>query len=142
MKACLSFADILGVGQPQVEEMQRIGDAFASPDLPGACEAFTRQVSIVEGVLVQSYGIAAAMARKADDLNEVAEIWSGMSRFCQSALSRLATLRLKYPYCGTPALYDKALDYKLACDKRYRGAMEELACQKTEFPQGLLPQMR
>ena len=33
-------------------------------------------------------------------------------------------------------------DYKLACDKRYSGAMEELACQKTEFPKGLLPEMK
>lgn len=142
MKTCLSFGDILGVGQPQLTEMKRIGDAYPSPDVPGACEAFTRQVSIVEGVMVQSYGIAAAMARRADDLNEVVEIWSAMSRFCQSALASLATLKHKYPYCGTPALYDKTLDYKLACDKRYRGAMEEMACQKAEFPKGLLPEMK
>ncbi|MGA2655941.1 MAG: hypothetical protein ABSH34_00310 [Verrucomicrobiota bacterium] len=142
MKACLNFGDILGVGRPQLEEMQRIGDAYASPDVPGACEAFTRQVRIVEGVLVQSYGIAAAMARKAVDLNEVAEIWTAMSLFCRSALASLTTLKHKYPYCGTPALYDMALDYKLACDKRYRGAMEELECQKMEFPKGLLPEMK
>lgn len=139
---CLSFGDILGVGQPQLQEMQRVGDAYASSEVPGACEAFTRQVSIVEGVMVQTYGIAAAMARKSDDLEEVAGIWSAMSRFCQSALASLATLKHKYPYCGTPALYDKVLDYKLACDKRFRGAMEELACQKTEFPKGLLPEMK
>lgn len=142
MKACLNFDDILEVGRPQIEEMQRIGDAYANPDVPGACEAFTRQVTIVEGVLVQSYGIAAAMARKADDLSEVAEIWSAMSSFCRSALTSLATLKNKYPYCGTPALYDKTLDYKLACDKRYRGAMEELECQKIQFPKGLLPEMK
>jgi len=142
MKACLNFGDILEVGQPQVQEMQRIGDAYESPDVPGACEAFTRQVRIVEGILVQTYGIAAALARKADDLNEVAEIWSAMSIFCRSALASLAGLKHKYPYCGTPALYDMVLDYKLACDKRYTGAMEELACQKTEFPKGLLPAMK
>ncbi|MBU6399597.1 MAG: hypothetical protein KGS61_04715 [Verrucomicrobia bacterium] len=142
MKTCLSFGDILRVGQPQLAEMQRIGDAYPSPEVPGACEAFTRQVNIVEAILVQNYGIAAAMTRRADDLNEVAEIWNGMSRFCQSALACLVTLKHKYPYCGTPALYDKVLDYKLACDKRYRGVMEELACQKTEFPKGLLPEMK
>ena len=64
-----------------------------------------------------------------------------MSFFCQSALAILTSLKHKYPDCGTPALYDMVLDYKLACDKRYRGAMEELACQKTEFPKGLLPEM-
>ena len=142
MKACLNFSDILGVGRPQVEELQKIGDAYEGPEVPGACEAFTRQVRIVEGILVQTYGIAVAMAKKAEDLDEVAEIWAAMSRFCLSALSSLATLKGKYPYCGTPALYDMALDYKLACDKRYRGAMEELACQKMEFPKGLLPEMK
>ena len=96
MKACLNFSDILGVGQPQVDEMQRIGDAYASPDIPGACEAFTRQVRIVEGILVQTYGIAAALARKADDLSEVAEIWDAMGLFCRSALASLANLKHKY----------------------------------------------
>ena len=55
MKACLNFDDILGLGQPQVQEMQRIGDAYEDPDVPGACEAFTRQVRIVGGILVQTY---------------------------------------------------------------------------------------
>ena len=99
-------------------------------------------MGIVEGVLVQSYGIAAAMARKADDLSDVAEIWNAMSLFCRSALTSLGALKNKYPYCGTPALYDRVLDYKLACDKRYRGAMEEVECQKKEFPKGLLPEMK
>ena len=49
MKACLNFGEILEVGKPQVQEMQRIGDGYASPDIPGACEALTRQVRIVEG---------------------------------------------------------------------------------------------
>ena len=142
MKACLNFGDILEVGQPQIEEMQRIGDAYAGPDVPGACEAFTRQVRIVLGIVVQTYGVAAALTRKADELSEVAEIWSQMGFFCRSAMVILSSLKNKYPYCGTPELYDMVLDYKLACDKRYRGAMEELACQKTEFPKGLLPEMR
>ena len=142
MKACLSFSDILGVGQPQIEEMQRIGDAYPDPNVPGACEAFTRQVTIVQGIVVQTYGVAAALAKKADELSEVAEIWSGMSFFCRAAMVSLSSLKHKYPYCGTLQLYDMVLDYKLACDKRYRGAMEELACQKTEFPKGLLPEMR
>ena len=79
---------------------------------------------------------------KADELSEVAEVWSRMSFFCRSAMVALSSLKNKYPYCGTPELYDMVLDYKLACEKRYRGAMEEVACQKTEFPKGLLPEIR
>ncbi|MEI6390782.1 MAG: hypothetical protein WCT12_06720 [Verrucomicrobiota bacterium] len=142
MSVSLNFNDFLGVGQPQIEEMQRIGDAYADPNVPGACEAFTRQVRIVQGIVIQTYGVAAALAKKADDVSEVVEIWSRMSFFCRAAMVSLSSLKHKYPYCGTPQLYDMVLDYKLACDKRYRGAMEELACEKTEFPKGLLPEMR
>jgi len=122
--------------------MQSIGDAYPNAEAPGACVAFTRQVRIVEGIVVQTYGVAASLARKADDLTEIAEIWSGMSRFCRSALTILSSLKLKYPYCGTNELYDMVLDYKLACEKRYKGVMEELSCQSTTFPKGLFPEMK
>ena len=139
MKPCLSFGDILDVGQPQIEEMERIGNSYSSADVPGACTAFTRQVRLVEGVVIQTYGVAAALARKAEDLNEAATVWNKMSQFCQSALEILAKLKYKYPYCGTPELYDAILDYKLAADKRYRGTNEEAECQKMDFPKGLFP---
>jgi hypothetical protein len=86
--------------------------------------------------------MAATLAKKAEALNEVGEIWNAMGMFCRSTLASLAKLKDKYPDCGAPELYDVVLDYKLACDKRYRGALEELACQKTEFPKGLLPEMK
>jgi hypothetical protein len=140
MKTCVSFEDLLQINRPQIDEMQRIGDSFSDPNVPGACEAFTRQVKIVEGILVQTYGLGTALAKRAEDLREVAEIWNGMSSFCNAALLTLSSLKDKYPYCGTPQLYDLALDYKLACDKRYRGVLEEIACQSTEFPKGLFPE--
>ena len=137
MKACLDFDDILELGRPQIQEMQRIGEAYPTADVPGASAAFTRQVRTVEGIVIQTYGVAAALTGKSGDLNEVAEIWSRMSSFCSSAMATLSSLKHKYPHCGTPELYDMVLDYKLACDKRYRGVMEELECQKVEFPKGL-----
>lgn len=142
MKASLDFNDILAVGEPEIEQMQRIGDAYANADEPGACEAFTRQVRKVESVVVHTYGVAAALAKKADDLNEVADVWSRMSFFCQSALRVLSNLKHKYASSGTAELYDLVLDYKLACDKRFRNASEEMACQKTQFPKGLLPELK
>ena len=62
-----------------------------------------------------------------------------MSRFCQPAIQALADLRNKYPKCGAPELYDLVLDFKLAADKRHKGTLEELECQKTEFPEGIFP---
>lgn len=142
MKTCLGFNDILDVGRPEIEEMQRIGDAYSSAEAPGACEAFTRQVRNAESVVLYTYRVAATLAKRAEELNEVAEIWSEMSSFCQSALHSLSNLKHKYPYCGTPELYDLVLDYKLACDKRFRNASEEMACQKAQFPKGLLPDLK
>lgn len=142
MKACLSFDEVLALGQPQLLEMQRVGDAYPSADVPGACAAFSRQTRVVEGVVTQTYAIAASLARKAEDLNEVAEIWRRTGEFCQSALQRLTKLKDKYPKCGAPELYDLVLDYKLACDKRHKGVMEEQACLTMDFPKGLLPNLK
>jgi hypothetical protein len=141
MKPCLSFGDVLEVGQPRIAEMERIGDMYPNGDSAEACAAFTHQVGLVEGTVVQTYGIAAVLARRADDLKEVAEIWTAMSQFCQRALVVLSRLKDKYPYCGTSQLHDAVLDYKLAADKRYRGVMEEAECQKMDFPKDLLPEL-
>lgn len=100
---------------------------------------FTRQVKQVEGVLRNTYGIAASLAKKAETLEEVAEIWGQMSELCDQALQALRTLKDKYADCGTPELYDLALDYKLACDERHRNVLEEIACARREFPKGLFP---
>lgn len=141
MKPCLSFGDVLAVGQPRIAEMERVGDMYPNGESAEACAAFTHQVGLVEGTVVQTYGIAAMLARRADDLEEAAEIWKTMSQFCQRALTVLSRLKDKYPYCGTPQLHDVVLDYKLAADKRHRGVTEEAECQKMDFPKGLLPEL-
>jgi hypothetical protein len=139
MKQSLNFEDLLQINQPQIAEMQRVGESFTSPGDPGAIEAFSNQVRIVEGLLRQTYAVAAAFTKKAEQLEEVAEIWSGLSSFCNRTLQMLASLREKYPSCGTPQLCDLTLDFKLACDKRHRAVLEEIACQNTALPSGLFP---
>lgn len=141
MKPRLTFNDVVELGRPRLAEMERIGNLYPNGDSAEACAAFTHQVGIVEGTVIQTYGIAAALARKAEDLNDVAEIWKTMSLFCQSALEILSRLKGRYPGCGAPELHDAVLDYKLAADKRHRGVMEEAECQKMDFPKNLLPDM-
>lgn len=141
MAGCLSFDELLAIAEPQVRELQRVGDSFPGPDAPGACEAFSRQVRLLEGTVVTNYRVAAALAREAQDLKEAAELWRRMSQFCELILQVLAELKDKYPTCGTPELYDLVLDYKLAADKRFNGVQGELAWQKTDLPQGLLPEL-
>ena len=64
------------------------------------------------------------------------------SLFCSNTLQTVATLREKYRSSGTPQLYDLALDFKLACDKRYRAVLEEIECRNTTLPNGVLPEMK
>src|SRR5437016_320955 len=116
MKPCWSFDDLIQLGQPQVEEMRRVGRRHSKSGDPTESVAFTRQIRVLEGVLIQTYGMAASLARKTEDLKEIAGIWKQMSEFCHSMLGVLATLKEKYPSCGLPELYDLALDYKLASD--------------------------
>jgi hypothetical protein len=141
MAASLTFNDLVGIGLPQIEELRRVGESFASAQEPGACDAFQKQVRLVEGSVRQTYAAAATLARRAESLEEAAEIWGAMSRFCQPAIQALSDLKNKYPRCGAPELYDLVLDFKLAADKRHKGTLEEIECLKTEFPEGIFPEL-
>ncbi len=136
--ACLNFDDLIEINKPQVAEFQRLAELDPGSDDSKASAPFSRQVRIVEGMLVQTYGIASKLTRESDDLTEIAGIWKNLAVFCNSVLQSLASLRERFPSSGTPELYDLALDYKLACDKRHRGVLQELSCQTSEFPRGIL----
>jgi hypothetical protein len=139
--ATLSFEDLIEINKPQVAEFQRLAELFTDSSDSNASATFSKQARLVEGVLVQTYGIAAKLTRDIEDLPEIAEVWKDMADFCNLVLQTLSSLKAGLPCCGTSELYDLALDYKLACDKRYRGIQEELSCQKSEFPKGILPEL-
>ncbi len=139
MAVCLSFDDILRMGTPQLERLQQVGDSFADVDSPGACEAFTKQVRLLEGFITHTYSVAVSVSKRADELSEVADVWEHMAAFCTRALRTLTGLKDKFPNGGTPALFDLTLDYKLACEKRYRSVMQEIECQNQTLPTGLFP---
>jgi len=142
MKACLDIDSLIESAKPQLTEMVTVGAAFTSPHSEGACEAFSRQVFMVQGSLKQTFRAATLIAKKAPELEGIAELWARMSLFCDSVLRTLASLKEKYPECGTPALYDLALDLKRACEDRLRDVEEEIECQKIDLPKGLLSELR
>jgi hypothetical protein len=53
---------------------------------------------------------------------------------------RSSGLRDIYPGCGTPELYDLALDYMREADKRYYQNLQDSECAKTQIPKGLFPE--
>jgi hypothetical protein len=139
MAICLNFEELIQIGEPQLDHLKQVGNAYPDAFAPGACVAFAKQVRLLEGFITQAYVVAVSIAKKADDLHEVANVWERMGMFCTSSLHTLALLKNKYPDCGTSQLYDLTLDYKLACDKRYRSVIEEIECQKQDLPTGLFP---
>ena len=62
-----------------------------------------------------------------------------MSEFCDLALNALRSLKEKFPYCGTPELYDLALDYKLVADERYQENLRDSECLSLKIPENLFP---
>ena len=141
MKVCLSYEELIEAGRPRLVEMKQVGDSFADGSSDEACAAFSRQALFVEASVRQTYEHIARLARRADSIDEVVEIWRKMGSFCQSALQVLAGVKDKYPNCGAGQLYDLVLDYKLACDDRANRALEEKECLKMEFPKGILPEL-
>lgn len=142
MPTCLNFEQFFATGRPRVEKLKAVGDSFTTYEEPGACAAFARQVNYVESFLKETYGFAMLIARKEEDLKEIASILKLLSDFCANALNILSELRTKYPYCGTPELYDLALDYKMACDQRFNNISAELECPNQNLPTGLFPSLK
>ena len=63
-----------------------------------------------------------------------------MEGFCDLALGVMKSKKNEIAYCSTPELYDLALDYKLACQKRHKGVLEEIECASKEMPKKLFPE--
>ena len=79
------------------------------------------------------------LAKRTTDLRELCDIWKTASEICDSILKALKSLKDSRSECGTPQLYDLALDYKNAAFKRYQLNQEALQWEKTEIPEGLFP---
>jgi hypothetical protein len=97
----------------------------------GSCEVFSRHVDNVESAIRHTYQVTAYLAVRSVDPICAAKMWMEMSAFCDDALRVLKSLKDVYAHCGTPAVYDLALDYKLASDKRYAQNTEDAECLKT-----------
>jgi len=106
---------------------------------PPAGETFEKQVRSLESAIIGAYKIAVYLAKRTTDLKELCEIWKTASEICDSVLAAMKSLKESHPGCGTPQLYDLALDYKNAAFKRYQINLEGLQWEKTENPAGLFP---
>ena len=139
MSGCLTIHDVTQLGRKPIEELRTTAEAL-DPSDEGSCEIFGRQVTALEAILKHTYKEAALMARRSESLAQEAEVWQAMSEFADAVMEALKQLKVTYPNCGTPELYDLALDYKLAAEKRHALTIESIKCQTLPMPDGLFPQ--
>jgi hypothetical protein len=122
----------------EIEQTVRAADRY-NPEVSASCQEFYRQVRSLESSVMCGYKIAVCLAKRTTDLKELCEIWRTASETCDAVLKALKSLKESHPQCGTPELYDLALDYKNAAFKRYQLNLEALQWEKTEIPAGLSP---
>ncbi len=140
MKACLDAETLVESATPQLREIAVVGASFMDPNTKDAHRQFSYQVAMLEGTLKQTFRAATLLAKRSDDLKQVAEVWKRTGRFCDTVVATLLSLKDRYSNCGTPELYALALDYKQACEDRLCDVEEEIECQEIDLPKGLLPE--
>jgi len=138
MNAALDLSDLTRLNQAPLDHMTELGANLDVAD-EARRNAFCREVAAVGGVLKQTYQAAALLARRATNCEEAGQTWKTMSDYANHVMIVLSLLKDRYPGSGTAELYDLALDYKAAAEKRYQSNLEATLCQKTPLPEGLLP---
>jgi hypothetical protein len=136
----ISLETLGSINRCQIHEMEMAGQHL-DPAVEGSCKEFGHKVRNVQAAIIHTYQVVAHLAIQQADAAGAAVLWREMNELCDAALVALRDLKGKYPYCGTPELYDLALDYKITADKNYRQNLEDAECATLTPPNGLFPKM-
>ena len=126
------------VNRCNVSEMQKVCQLL-DPKMEDSCAKFGKHVITVQAALMHTYRIVTFVAVHEKNPAQAAALWKQMGEFCDHALGALKSLKERFPKCGTPELYDLALDYKIGSDERYQQNLRDSECQKQAIPAGLFP---
>ena len=107
----LLLSDLEQMGQSVLNEFNRSVAHF------GATEShdFERQVQRLEAKLEQLYAVAATMARRETELNNVADIWARMVSISDAIAQAVADLQKKQP--AKAVSFDRILDIRNECEE-------------------------
>ena len=120
--------------------MKKVGEKMTPTNQSQAqCVAFNLCVRNVQAAVIHTYQLTAFASLQEPDPGKAAVLWKEMSKFCESALVVLRSLKDSYPYCGAPELYDLALDYRSEAERRYADNQQDSECANP--PAGLFPKM-
>jgi hypothetical protein len=100
---------------------------------------FTLHVTAIHALILHTYQVTAYAALKEPDADKAANLWKQFLEICDLAIRGLKVAKEKFPHCGTPDLYDLALDYRCAAAERYRQNSQDAECAQKVLPKGLFP---
>ncbi len=122
----------------QIAEMEKIGQSL-DPGRSDASSTFAQHVLSAQSAIMHTWQIVAFASVREKDPAAAAMLWKDMGEYCDLALKSLNRLKDIFPGCGTPELYDLALDYKLAAERRHLDNLHDSECQHLTIPPGLFP---
>ena|SRR6266550_4444003 len=120
-----------------IDAMQRVGSQL-DPGRTDSCTAFSSHVKNVEAAILYNYQVTAYTALRKADPKDAAQLWKEMATFCENAIKVLKDVKDIYPHCGTPELYNLALDYWSESHKRHEQNLKDSECA-SQIPAGLFP---
>jgi len=113
MSSCLAVSDFNELGDAMLSAFDRRVERLPS----GLCAPFYEEARNLETELLSIYRMVALLARREEDLSQIADLWAGMTEICRQATARLHDLSQSYPNCGTQIYYDRILDLTNKCQR-------------------------
>jgi hypothetical protein len=113
MSNCLSSLELKELGNSMISDSS-LRIASIPDDL---CAPFHTEARELESNLLTIYRLCAMIARKEQDLKEIAKIWGGMIELCDTFGAVLNNLAKKHPQCGADSFYDRVLDLRNKCNR-------------------------
>ncbi|HEY0551882.1 MAG TPA: hypothetical protein VGF13_19925 [Verrucomicrobiae bacterium] len=135
----ISLETLVTLNQGPFDEMVRAGEQL-DPANQNSCWKFTRCVWSCETALKQMYRASVLLAKEAESDAIEAQIWKQMVSYADGAIQTLARFEKIYPECGTPELYNLALDYRTAAQERFEASLSAKECQTNPAMARLFPQ--
>lgn len=135
----ISLETLVSLNQGPFAEMVRTAEQL-DPSDQGSCGKFTKCVVRCETALKQMYRASALLAKEAEDDAVEGQIWKQMVVYADGVIKTLAELKGIYPECGTPELYNLALDYRSAAQERFEVSLSAKECQTNQALSHLFPQ--
>lgn len=112
----ISLETLGSINRCQIREME-VACQHLDPAAEGSCKELGHKVRNGQSAIIHTHQVVARLAIQQADANAAAMLRKEMNELCDATLLALRELKDKYAYCGSPELYDLALDYNITAEQ-------------------------